>query len=557
MTAAADRRVKDAATRSVTVILHHKPRIGVRVLERLAKVDDDEVRERSLLSCYGAFITTRDLNAIRETAEALQRAYVREPAAFDNALIRDDLRCIFELAHELGVAVESELTMQPIKSDWPLEMPSDAEVESWEKVIFRPDEFASDFFKYSMECLRPWTHAVAKTQQGRWILQRVARDFQYIGSGSERYDRYMRGKYGAGRAKPVWAERIGKKYQWIALYQLGSRLHDHVERKRDSWEPEHLRTPLILLEERKIDPTLPRRRADGSVLDAWRITGEADLGTERFRSDTAWVKSRIATPALQDLLLASSRAGQNWRALMAHVSWDDRDDDADSDKPYRQLWVNVQSFLVLEEDVLKAFKSLERRNMFGNWLPDEANWAYGFAGEYPWATAFNTEAEQSNGRSTDPDRGLPVTISATWSRLNAEWSYDASQSQGAQLHVPSRDFFSAGDLWWNGTDGYRDPRGKTIFRDPSITEGGPTALLVDADELFPRLKKLGLRVLWTLLGERWILGSTDRRSEPRRTFSQVAYLDKAGDIKFGAMTFFTDRENPGARKKVKAKRRGR
>ena len=88
-----------------------------------------------------------------------------------------------------------------------------------------------------MSRLREWEHAVPKDTMGKWILKRVADGLAYEESGCERYDEYVLGKYGGGRGKETWAERIGKKYQWIALYQLASRLHDHVERKRDSWEP--------------------------------------------------------------------------------------------------------------------------------------------------------------------------------------------------------------------------------------------------------------------------------------------------------------------------------
>ena len=39
----------------------------------------------------------------------------------------------------------------------------------------------------------------------------------------------MIGPYGGLRGKPVWAERIGKKYMWTAMYQLAPRLHDNVD----------------------------------------------------------------------------------------------------------------------------------------------------------------------------------------------------------------------------------------------------------------------------------------------------------------------------------------
>ena len=265
-TAAADRRVKDKSTRAAIAILTAQPKVIPDVLQRMIMCDDDEVRERALLSCYGAMIVSRDTDVISCVTGMLQEAYSGNPAAFDNALIRDHIRCIGELARELNIlpdGCDPELTMQPITSEWPLKLPSEEEIETLGEVLhFRPNEFSSDFFKYSMYCLRPWEHVLPKKDMGEWILQRAARDFGYKDSGCEGYDSYMLGKHGGGRSKPNWAERIGKKYQWVAMYQLASRLHDHVDRKRDSWEPEPLRTPLILKKGRKIDPTLPPNIAE-------------------------------------------------------------------------------------------------------------------------------------------------------------------------------------------------------------------------------------------------------------------------------------------------------
>lgn len=543
-TAAADRRVKDRATRAVIRLFSHRPEIIPKVVERFTDCDDDAVRERVLLSAYGALILTRDVPATGRLAEILCRTTRDRTAQFGNALIRDHARCILELSEILGALPEScdpVSMVQSVSPDWPLVVPDDKQVEQWAKVVrFRPDEFFSDFFKYSMNCLRPWTHAMSKSDMGKWILQRVARDFGYVGSGCESYDAMMLQKYGPGRAKPTWAERIGKKYQWSAMYQLASRLHDHVERQRDSWEPNPLRTPLILLEERKLDPTLsPKLVESEDAEESWWVTAAPDVDTDRQLSDEEWVAREDDLPRLDDLLSTTEHQGQKWRLLVAYPSWGRRPENAEFNDPYRNVWIHLHSYLVQRDDFSNTRDCLLGRNFFGRWMPEGAEWLYGFAGEYPWGSAFNTTPEEWHSRGGFGQK-FPVRVKPAWNTLVMEWEYDASVPRNFHMLVPAREFFSPNDLWWDGRDGYRLLSGRTVFRDPSITEGGPASLLADADDLPERLERLGLRLIWTLLGEKWILGGSHDRQTPRRTFSQIAYLAEDGSVHVGERVFFDD-----------------
>ena len=543
-TAASDRRIKDKSTRAATAILTAQPEVIPKVLQRLIICDDDEVKERTLLSCYGAMIISRNTDVIGPVAAMLQETYRGNPEAFNNALIRDHIRYISELARELNVLPEGcdpELTMQPISSEWPLELPSEEQVEAWSKLVhFKPDESWSDFFKYSMYCLHSWEHALSKKNMGEWILQRVARDFDYKDSGCEDYDSYMLGKYGGGRSKPEWAERIGKKYQWIAMYQLASRLHDHVCRNQDRWERESLRTPLILVEERKIDPTLPSNVVEEErEAGSWWMNSSADLDSAKMLSDENWIASKEGIPALEELLSVVEPEGQNWRLLVSHPTWGQRDEDADWDDPYRQVWMSIKSYLIQKQDISTAYNCLHRRNFFGNWMPGSTQWLYGFAGEYPWATTFNTESEERYGEG-GYRTNLPAIYKPCWNSLVMEWEYDASVPRYFHMVVPARTFFSPADLWWDGQDGYRLTNGRTVFRDPSVTEAGTASLIADADELLNRLDKLGMCLIWTLLGEKWILGGRDDRETPIRTFSQIARLKEDGSLHVGERVFFDD-----------------
>jgi len=543
-TAAADCRVRDWATRALVAVLISKKEVILPVLERLLECDDDAVRERVLLSAYAALIAVRDTEKVHEVAEALYSRFQAGPASFDNAIVRDHIRCIAELADFLGVlpdGVDPLMLSEPLGTSWPLSFPSDEAAESWgdlPKLAYSCKD--DDFFRYSMSCLYPWEHAIPRGDMARWILQRIAEDFGYEGSGCESYDRHMLGTYGGGRSKPTWAERIGKKYQWIALFQLASRLHDHAERRHDSWSPDPSDAPLIFMEERKLDPTLQAINTDADRgTDAWWIRSSVNLQSGELLPDEEWVAKENDLPDLETLLAAIDREEQRWLLLVSYPAWTDRTEDSGRSDPYRHVWVHLQSYLVHRENSATAFECLHRRNFFGKWMPDGGSWLYGFAGEYPWATSFSTDAEEWQ---TEPFSGpkLPVPVAPTWTQLAVEWEYDATRPENVHMNVPARTFFSQGDLWWDCRDGYRIVDGRTVFRDPRITEDGPSSLIVDYDDLLRRLDSLKLSLIWTVLGEKWILGGRSDEPSPRRTFSQIARLKDDGSVEIGDRVSFDD-----------------
>jgi len=540
-TAAADRRVKDWATRALIRVLTEHPSLIPQLSRLFLFVDDDAVRQRFLLASYGALLASKRGNVIAETTEAVYQAFVADPESFDNALIRDQIRLFAELARRVNVLpkkCDPEFTMLPIDGEWPLEVPAENQVETWSTVIhFTPDEFVSDFFKYSMNCLRPWEEEFSKDDMGKWIVQRVARDFGYEGSGCEGYDRYVVGRFGDGRGKPEWAERIGKKYQWMAMYQLASRLNDHLERKESPWDPSPLRTPLILLEERKLDPTLPHTVAEGeSGTTAWWLRGSVEFGSSDSLSHEQWIAEEDL-PSLESMVALVQNDGQTWRPLVVYASWSEDRETKEEGEPYRRVAMNVEGYLVPIEEQSSAYKSLLRRNFSDRRMPGAASFSYGFPGEYPWATPFNTEPDEWHW-SGGTDASVPYE--ACWNRIVAEWEYDASLPRNRSVMVPAKRFFSCGDLWWDGRDGYGALGRPTVFRDPSFTEAGPLSLVADAQDLLKRLESMGRCLIWTLLGEKMILGGSMDDSFPPRIFSQVALMNEDGSVTASDRVFKED-----------------
>lgn len=541
-TAAADRRVKDGATRALMRVLTKHPGLILVLIPLFLKLDDDAVRQRVLLGSYGALLASRDQNVIAEMIEAIYQEFAADPKSFNNALIRDQIRLLAELARQVKALPDErdpEFTFQPISSEWPLEIPNSNQVKAWSNMIhFTPKQFVSDFFKYSMNCLCPWEESISRDDMGKWIVQRIARDFEYVGSNCDDYDTYMLGKFGGGRDKPVWAERIGKKYQWMAMYQLASRLNDHIDRKEDSWKRAPMRKPLILLEARKLDPTLPHTNyQEARRASPWWIEGSVEFDFSELLSHEEWIAKSNDLPSLETMIATVEMSGQAWHPLCLNVDWTEDRTAKEQSEPYRHAGLQVQCYLVPEVDLESAYRSLSRNNVSWDQLPKAAEWNSGFLGEYPWATPFNTEPDEWH-RSGGTD--VSVLGETCWNRIGGGWGYDGSNTLSSVVTVPTKTFFSRGDLWWDGRDGYRNSDGLTVFRDPSVTEGGPITLLADAQDFPIRLKSIGRCLIWVMLGHKMVLGGRSLRNEfPRLWFRQVAQMHADGSIR-EVSKIFTD-----------------
>ena len=546
--AAADRRVKDSATRAAIAILRFHATLLPKLVALFLSADDDEVRERALLIAYGVLIHSRDKAMLKKLAEDLLTAYAARPEDFQNAIIRDHIRCIAELAAHIGCLdkrFDPTLPNQRNSKILPPEPPTQGEEKAWReekengtRLLVRSC-LDDDFNHYSIGCLNGWNRAMPKPAIGRWIAKRILDDFGYRGSKSSGYDSAVTQETGGGRGKPAWAERIGKKYQWIAMYQLASRLYDSVDRDKDSFERTTGRLALILSDERKLDPTISRpERPDGTPSECWWVGGNVDLPSTQHLDYSTWINRRDDLPSLESLLAPKNRDGQRWLPLICYPTWSEYREGRPYGEPYRSTWMHLEAFLVPEAQFDRAMNAISRRNFFGKWMPGSAKWLHVFVGEYPWASACNVETDDWLGFGTRVD-GSSLEFMPVYNEVLCEWEYDSSLQSSIYFHVPTRAFFEAGPLWWNGVDGFSTPDGKIIFRDPSASEGGTTTLLADKDDLLLRLKKLGLRLVWTLLGEKYVLGDK-AYGTPRVTYSQTAYLKEDGTISVGGRVFFDD-----------------
>jgi hypothetical protein len=104
--AAADRRIRDCATRAAIKIGQLNPGAWVQLCTELLHVDDDYIVERVLAASYGTHLRTRNDEALRLLANEVTPVFDDQIRA--NGLIRDHARCICDLAAKRGLSIKPE-----------------------------------------------------------------------------------------------------------------------------------------------------------------------------------------------------------------------------------------------------------------------------------------------------------------------------------------------------------------------------------------------------------------------------------------------------------------
>jgi len=245
--ASSDRRVRDRASKGLTRFFLIKPTIIKPLILHFAEIDDDYILERVSLAAYSALLHLKDDSFTKDIAEAIYTKFFTNDSVPDSVLTRDWLRLIIELAYQQNVLDETTSTEQfrpPYASHWPIAFPTEEDVshlvneEHFRRNMNLGDfGIGTDFARYNLgprilgvydlESLE-----INREDVFRWFIKRVS-ELGYPGIEQQcyRYDMHLLSKYGGGRARPVWAERLGKKYYWILLRQLAGIISDHVPRK--------------------------------------------------------------------------------------------------------------------------------------------------------------------------------------------------------------------------------------------------------------------------------------------------------------------------------------
>ena len=493
--AASDRRVRDRATKGLTRLFIGHPSIIKITIIRFINIDDDYILERVSLAAYSSILLIDNNDLLQDVAHTIYTQVFDIGNIPENALIRDWLRLIIELAYSRNLFNDtiSINKCRPPYNSQPIQIPSEEKIahligQDAFKRNMNLDEFPggfgeTDFAKYVLRSyvLRHYdleAVGINQKQIHRWFIKSVSKlGYPGLNGVCYKYDRYLLGKYGGGRGRPTWAERLGKKYYWILLHRLAGILADHLPRKINSWENETSFPRLQGIDLRDIDTTDLRTFSPKLEINTdWYQPVDYDFGITSNFSHEQWIALQNF-PDLERIIHITDNQGGQW----LHLSLDSSlkkviSEQASAKYPYRDLKTVIRTSFVPCSDIKKIKKSLSNTNFYADLrIPDDYKL---LMAEYPNTITCKQRLETGE---ICLESEIPGTKNAQYTIISLlrgnEWEYDCTQDEYIPtLHIPAPDLVNFCNLTWNGQSSWVD-ESKTVQITEISTESSSGVLI--------------------------------------------------------------------------------
>ncbi|MBU3092193.1 hypothetical protein KPL35_08895 [Clostridium sp. CF011] len=240
---------RENAIRSLVTLMQDDLQVATETVKRFMQVDDGYVKEGLYCSVYGAVLRSQKTSGAKELVEVVFNDIFGQDEVYPHIIVRAHAKGIIDYLKQLNIECEFDIrkTVPPYNSKWYEKIPSQEEIDKYlfdykdEKTkshmysvntIIRSmatntgekSTMYGDFGRYVFEgWVKPWEyHFIAQDLSNivtKQILEAYGYDFNLHGEFDNKVKSYNRHKHSN--------ERIGKKYQRIASFEMLARLADN------------------------------------------------------------------------------------------------------------------------------------------------------------------------------------------------------------------------------------------------------------------------------------------------------------------------------------------
>lgn len=350
----------------------------------------------------------------------------------------------------------------------------------------------------------------------RWVCMK-AYELGWTSKMFGDFERRHSNTYGREGSK---IERIGKKYQWIAFYELLARMSDNLYWANKYEDETEYEGPWQLWK-RDIDPTIWLRATNDSNWDEFgKVWWSPYTPIFSVNESENWVFDEDTLPDFKNLLIVADSKGEKWQNLRGFRKWTNKTIDG---KSKEELWYRINTCIVSKADVDTVLEKMKNKALFDpSTFAPRGSSHQGFLREYPWHPYYK---DFIIWRNDEDSRTLKIQHLVPVNEY--EWETgerDKSIDQYISLYLPNQQLIKDLNLKWSlgNFSTWESSDGEIIFMDPSELENGPSAALIKSEQFEQWLAENDLQVIWFIGGEKQIFNDKDYVSK-RLEFNFICY----------------------------------
>lgn len=541
-----NRQLRDCATKALVGLLQERIDILIKVMKMFEGVNDPYVYERIFCAAYGCALRTTQIDKLHPLSEYVYKIiFSNQDEVYPHILLRDYARGIIEYSGYIGqnLSFDIQLVRPPYKSAFETEFPSNEFITEKYQLDYKSPEYKKHYLgqNHILSSMATERGRLMYGDFGRYTFQSALGSWKLNSNDLSNlaiswifekfgYDVEKHGEFdlsiGSGRGRNTFPnERIGKKYQWIALHEMLARVSDNFI-KYEQWgysdEEEYYLGPWEPFV-RDIDPTVLIKKT--GVFDAQKIGGawwEKSVIINWSCNNKDWTTNQENIPDYADLIQMKDSKSEDWLLLEGFHDWSESKKIGEEkwDKPRKEIWSQLRSYLIKSDDLLKFREFGVQQSFMGLWMPGSKEPYEVFYREYYWSpvyhySIFDGSVEIDWKKVNDPENGnyiLDVYVTAIDARLITE--NDNSKEDSINFLIPGHTIYNGLNLNYGAREGeFIDPTGEIVCFATNMYDESKSQLLIKKSSLLTYLEKNNLSIVWTLLGEKQVIGGRNDDDE--------------------------------------------
>ncbi|HEB5605931.1 TPA: hypothetical protein RZD72_002042, partial [Mannheimia haemolytica] len=523
-----DKRSRNGYINALAHLLWNRLEIALALFKEFIEVNDPYVMEGILSAIHGAVAYSENSSGLKALALEIDNQIFNQPETeeiYPNVLVRDYARHIIEYSLQKDeyssddIEIIRERITPPYRSSFPQNLPTNEEIDKkyhsdGQRIIIRSmtTEYGrgmcgyGDFGRYTFEAkFRNWEsykfgNLINVDLLSNYACQMIFEQFGYDDKKHLEFDKETRSRYWR-RDDTNKIERIGKKYQWLALYEILARVMDNFPTFSNRYADEIGLEYITNLDNFYLPKTQIKIVPPTKTDVFFQYINQKQCKTKHYftiQNDELiddWVKINDF-PDVSNLLEVTINDEQ-WLVLERHDDFRELAKFGQKETYDRQMWLQIRSYLVKESQFSKAKNWLAQQDFMERWMP-EGNEHYGMNIHQFFAENTLNEWQEiyRHRENKSPSfKVIPSVDSHTW-----ESTYG---NDGISFYAPIPMLYHGMKMKNAIKDGYWvDLQNNLVCFNPEINEKFQNSLLVKKDKFLDFLKEHKLKLVWTVLGEK-------------------------------------------------------